>query len=196
MRLSSESKKLIKRIRLLELRLLPAQQKVSGYTSEQRDLIASYVLLAHAEIESFLELCADLAADRALDRWKSAQVCTKTMSRLLLFHHSRAQLKDPCRVGAKEIERAVAFFKNEVRQNHGIKEKNVLSLFLPLGVAHSDLDSVWLATVNSFGQKRGDSAHTWAKTRQQIDPKTVRTEVNDVILPNLSRIARMIGRLK
>ena len=55
------------------------------------------------------------------------------------------------------------------RENHGIKEKNILGLLLPVGVLETDLDPVWMGTMSSFGASRGVVAHTSAK-RVQTPP--------------------------
>ena len=72
-----------------------------------------------------------------------------------------------------KIDIAMRSFANTVKNNNGIKEKNILGLLLPLGVAANTLDHTWLVAMNNFGIIRGDAAHKSARkifTTQQINP--------------------------
>lgn len=74
---------------------------------------------------------------------------------------------------SERIKPVLAAFHNFVRnENHGIKEKNLLALLLPIGVAHKVIDPRFLADMDSFGALRGAAAHTSTKTavRQGLNP--------------------------
>jgi hypothetical protein len=45
------------------------------------------------------------------------------------------------------------------KSNHGIKEADVLKLFLPLGIQHTKLDPMLVADLSSYGSARGEVAH-------------------------------------
>ena len=48
----------------------------------------------------------------------------------------------------------IATFHHHVRnENHGIKERNLLSLLLPIGIAHGKIDPAFLADMESFGPR-------------------------------------------
>jgi hypothetical protein len=70
-------------------------------------------------------------------------------------------------------------------QNHGVKQSDIMKLLLPIGFRPSDLDAVFVATLDSFGANRGEVAHTSIKTQQQIDPQT-----------ELNTVSRLIQYLK
>jgi len=67
--------------------------------------------------------------------------------------------------------------------NHGIRERNLMKLLLPLGVSEFDIDIVWLATVDSFGQNRGSTAHSSISNRalQPPDPKSESDVVGQIL---------------
>jgi hypothetical protein len=71
-----------------------------------------------------------------------------------------------------------------MRENHGIKEKNILALLLPVGINSDNIDQEWLNLLNTFGKKRGEIAHQSAasyKTTQPIDPKEELETVKKII---------------
>jgi hypothetical protein len=84
----------------------------------------------------------------------------------------------------KKIGKVYSKFLASVKDNHGIKEKNLLALLLPIGVNSDDLDPAWINLMNEFGEKRGLVAHTSAslyKTQQPIDPKQEFDTVDKIV---------------
>jgi hypothetical protein len=59
---------------------------------------------------------------------------------------------------------------NVVRENHGLREQNILRLLMPVGVGSSELDPVWLADATSFSEDRGQAAHRSGSVQQIPDP--------------------------
>lgn len=196
MDLLAEFRGVKRRTLLLQGMLLPSSPPgAKGYSRRQQDLISSYVLLVHAEIEGYLEFCAQEAADRLSTAWDN-KVIRNTLSKLVFFHHSFAEKGEICQLNDRSVKKAINFYLGTIDSNHGVKTKNIYSLFFPLGFVHNDFDSVWLSTMDSFGVRRGDSAHTWVKTRQQINPRDVSIDVNKIIVPELRNIALKVDRLK
>ena len=50
-------------------------------------------------------------------------------------------------------------YLSKINDNHGIKQKNVALMLIPIGVTQTYFDPAWLATLNSYGSKRGSYAH-------------------------------------
>ena len=97
----------------------------------------------------------------------------------------------------KKLGKAFNSFKTSVENNHGIREKNLLSLLLPIGINSDDIDKVWLQEMDDFGKKRGEFAHQSAsnyKTRQPPDPKNELEMVNR-LLQGLTDIDRLLNGL-
>lgn len=82
-------------------------------------------------------------------------------------------------------------------ENHGIREKNLLRLLLPIGVDFSLLDPILIAELDSFGERRGVVAHTSAKNhvRSKPDPKDELEKVN-VIVNLLLDVDQKLSRVK
>jgi hypothetical protein len=180
--------------RLAELRrnLLPKAFSPTGmYNARQTDRARGYRLLAHAEIESYLEDRAREVARVAVAKWQTSRKAERVVVALVAFHHSqepltRIRLKElhsKNRNHAEEaIHKANQRFHRQLANNHGIKEENVLEVLLPLGMDPSDIDTVWLSTMDSFASLRGETAHTSIRTHQPLDPKTEKGTVDQILL--------------
>ena len=155
----------------------------------------AYVLLTHAEIEAYFEDRAQVKVGRAYDAWQNRQVCSSLLSTVVMYYQARAKAWSVTTISNQNAEKARNFYVTELRENHGIKEKNLLSIFLPLGLEHGDFDASLLATLNSFGLLRGKLAHESIKTHQPIDPKNERDKIQKHILPELRKLDSKISRL-
>ena len=80
-------------------------------------------------------------------------------------------------------------------KNHGIRERNLLTIFLPLGMGHGELHTQLVAACNQLADKRGEFAHASFKTHQQIDPKTERDNIRKNILPELTVLEKRLRNL-
>jgi RiboL-PSP-HEPN len=193
---SKRFQRLVTRLAVLEKHLLPKQFSPTGhYSSKEVDLARAYVLLTHAEIEAYIEDRADSKVARAYEAWQNRQVCSSLLSRVVIYYQARAKSWDVTGIHRVNVDKARNFYVNELRENHGIKEKNLLSIFLPLGLEHSDFDTSLLATLNNFGVLRGKLAHESIKTHQPIDPKNERDKIQKHILPELRKLDIKISRL-
>nr|WP_254449422.1 hypothetical protein [Anabaena sp. UHCC 0253] len=91
----------------------------------------------------------------------------------------------------------MANFKRIINENHGLKEKNLLALLLPIGLDIKDLDTSWLVTMNTFGENRGEVAHKSASFYSIIQPINPVDEVNMVkqIIQDLLKIDELMNLL-
>lgn len=192
--------------RLGELRrhLLPPTRPLGLYSAREYDRVRGYVLLAHAEIESCLEDMGRDVADGAHSAWKVDQKPRQSLLSLMAFH---AKKPDPVPVRvtgsgprpsllAERLNAATKSYKEILGNNHGIKEKNVLAILLPIGIAVADINSTWLNIMSSFGERRGVIAHRSAPYVQQLpDP---RSQLNTVqqIRDGLKDLDEKLARLR
>jgi len=184
--------------------LLPKRFSGSGrYSDAEVTKTFAYRVLVHAEIEAYLEDRAWDIALAAVKAWKEKNEVSKTILALVSFcgrvmekppdskypqqPSQLAQWDEKIKL-SKKIDLAVNDFHRVVEQNHGIKEENIMSLLLPIGVDCDDLDGVLVGDLNSYGESRGVVAHKSGQVyrmRQQIDPreelKKVRTLVGDLL---------------
>lgn len=194
MPLSKRLQQLLKRLDKLEEHFLPKPDQFSlsgNYTEEQHDKTKAYLLLVHAELEAYFEDHARNRAAIALAHWQRTGVCPPVLTRLLLHHQDEL-----APISAQTVTKALRFYMSNVDKNHGIKEKNLLLLFLPVGLGHRDLDSRLVTACNQLGLKRGTFAHTSIKTHQQVDPKTERDNIKKNIIPELMKLDRKLRLLR
>ncbi|MEY8198103.1 MAG: HEPN domain-containing protein [Colwellia sp.] len=179
------------KVRLNELRkyMLPnIFSDIGDYNERLQDRARGYRLLAHAEIESFLEDISRDAVTNATDKWLQDKKPSVTLISLLACYHSGWSVSDETRNNdimqmAKSrnkvkqstieiVEKAKKQFINKVKDNNGVKESNLKTLFIPTGIDIEDLDQTWITNLDTFGKNRGSIAHTSKKkTSTPINPK-------------------------
>lgn len=114
---------------------------------------AAFIVLAHAEIESAIELEC---------RRTSTLLRNSAEPALAVLAWGFAMLNDNINVirkkGKLPVEMLIDSYEKIVSSNHGIKEHNINLLLAPLGV---DLDALKtdILVLDTFGEKRGDLAH-------------------------------------
>lgn len=180
---SARHQKMVGNLAALRRELLPKKfDPLGNYSDRVRARAAGYRLLAHAEIEQFLEdRCSEIAA-QAIREWRSSRRPTVVIAGLLAFTERTVEPAPsslvPPKPGASggrkvEIDERIlaigASYNYVVRNNNGVKEPNLLSLLLPLGISTKKLDPTWLADMDSFGASRGLIAHS-SIIRNSIDP--------------------------
>lgn len=212
---SKRFQELEEQLKVLAGCLLPASFDPTGIYDDQDGVSTralAYRVLAHAEIESYFE-------DRALDPvtraqlvWESSRHVSHVALCLIGFsgremapppHTLQAPSENkrkswPCLVDiGQRLLPIISAFHNQVRnENHGVKERNLLSLLLPIGVDHVKIDPAFLANMDSFGALRGLAAHSSGKTTatQAIDPEVEQRRVH-ALLPGIEAIDAEIDAL-
>lgn len=177
---------LFKRIKSIEKNLLPRIKTPGDYTKRELDMIRSYKLLVHAEIEAYVEERAKEKAISAVKSWKASRTKSNVLLALMSYNDidyiSFSNEKNTSdRDITVRIEKAVKQFMTKVSNNHGIKEINILEMLCPIGIEISELQQAWLNDLNSFGLSRGLVAHTSAKTQQPLDPVSEKNLITSII---------------
>jgi hypothetical protein len=179
------------RINKLKKHFLPKKTSLTGdYSLRQTDLMRGFRLLAHAEMESYLEERATAVAAAAVARYHNTAEPDEVILHLVAFYTNKSDLSEgefkriydnmqnhPRAV----LGKASKTFARRVGTNHGIREYNILQLLLPVGFDVNDIDATWLASMNSFGLSRGAVAHGTYKAQQTIDPVAERKTVDDLL---------------
>lgn len=212
---STRYQQLTEQLQILQNSLLPAEFDPTGVYDEQERVSTralAYRVLAHAEIEAFFEDRSLEAARRAQIVWeKSRQVSHVALC--LLGFSGREMAPPPQTLEAPSEQKKkswpalidigerlvpiIATFHHYVRnENHGVKERNLLALLLPIGVTHAKLDPGFLADMESFGILRGLAAHSSRNTsaRQAVDPELELKRVQ-ALLPGIMAIDSSIHEL-
>lgn len=183
------------RLKALNRHLLPKPSTTGSYTPRQYDATRGFRVLAHAEIEACLEALAKQTLDGAYRGWTTDGKGRNALLALLAYHAGTLSIKPPRKSLPEKIMSAQKWYHGVIDANHGIKEKNVLSILLPIGIAESDIDNTWLATLNSFGRARGGTAHTSAAATNQPDPVNEWMTVEQIVA-GLAVIAGKLRRLE
>jgi hypothetical protein len=182
-----------KRLDRLATSLLPSDSTTGTYSDREKDQIHAYIVLAHAEIEEFLEKLARFVTERAR-RNSSPPRCSPTVSRLIVYKSVRGKEKIES-VTEETIASAVTYYENIVNRNHGIKPDNLFSIFMPIGLTHDDFDPLLMNDLNAFGTLRGGIAHTAARLQQGSSPSTEKRKVEN-ILSGLSHLDQKVRALQ
>jgi hypothetical protein len=142
----------------------------------------AFLVFSHAEIESYFEGWAKDIARATEDVWKNTHRITEPLAFLIATLSERVnvpeQLVGPNKKDAPQLlqEQLVKLFPSyykQIKDNNGIKEHNVLSLFGPIGLPATAIGSTLLPSLDSLGADRGDHAHNSAKAvRNVLDPQT------------------------
>ena len=149
----------------------------------------------HAELESYFEDRARKLVDECRSTISDARAFARRCSRACSSTINAA--KDELGpVSPHAVSKAINYYLDHLDKNHGIKEKNLLTIFLPLGISHAELDAQLVAACNQLAQKRGQFAHASFKTHQQVDPKTERDNIRKNILPELKNLETQFKKLR
>jgi hypothetical protein len=182
-----------KRVERLANSLLPADVLSGTYSDKQEDQIHAYIVLAHAEIEEFLERLAQYVLDRAR-RNSTPPQCVPVISRLILYKSARGNEKIDG-ITVESIASAVTYYENILTRNHGIKADNLFKMYMPLGLTHDDFDPVLMQELDAFGTLRGGIAHTAARLKQGSSPSKERRKVESIVA-ELSHLDQKIRALQ
>jgi len=181
--------------------LLPKEEEfdpAGNYPDVAVTKAIAYRVLAHAEIESYLEERAKEVVLKAIKSWKTNQNSGRVLLSLLAFSgmsmesppSSILPIQDSQKKTWSEkidldekINKAVNAFYYNISKNHGIKEENLCQILLPIGFSPEKFDPTWLNDMSSFGEMRGEAAHsTSLNIRIAINPKDELTTVNNLLL--------------
>lgn len=194
---SKRWKDLNREIGTLRKQFLPDQFDPLGRYADTTRVQAhtrAFLVLSHAEIESYLEGWAKEIARASEVAWLSSAKITTPLAFLLATLAERITVPKTLRVqnskdGPQRLaEAAVKLFQKyykQINDNNGIKENDVLTLFGPLGIPATALGTTLLPNLDNLGAIRSTHAHQSAKAvRSVLDPETEYKRV-DALLADL-----------
>lgn len=187
-------------IKTLRQHLLPKRFRSSGnYDKEIFTRVVAFRVLSHGAIEEYFE-------DRAIEIARLAHVSCRDNGRIsltaaCLVAFSAGESRPPpdtidppqptrASLWAAEIDfrerlgvcasRYISRIKNE---SHGVREKNVLSILIPIGIRADRIDRLFLSEIDNFGKTRGEYAHSGVAShvRKRPNPKDELAKVNKII---------------
>jgi hypothetical protein len=172
-------------VELLRRQFLPDPFDLLGVYPNQERVHANtraFLVLSHAELESYLEEWARELA-RASERiWLTSVRVTMPLAFLLSWSTERLGIPEKLgtpagAIGRQKLAQIVtklfqSYYKR-VNDNNGVKEKNVLALFAPLGLAPSAFTAALMPNLDELGSIRGTYAHGARKAVTSVlDPET------------------------
>lgn len=202
-------------LNVLRAHLLPDPFEETGLYEDQERVATSalgYRVLSHAEVESYFEDRALEVVHRARIAWDQSRYVSRVALCLIAFSGREMALPPPSLQAPSDNKRkawpalldisekfgpVISNFNNYVRnENHGIKEKNLMSLLLPIGIDPSKLDPIFLAEIESFGSIRGFTAHSSNGTsvRKAVDPEQELKRI-ETLIPGIDTIDELIDQL-
>jgi len=165
---------LVARISQLDSHLLPVVNPTGAYTDKDQDLIRSFCLLCHAEIEAYLEDYSLEIITRAFTKWDADKTKISPIIFHLAYNHNGKSKELPYSMVVQSYQTV----KKTIESNNGIKENNLNGFFRPIGF---DIDPTLKSTLNDFGKTRGQIAHTSFQTQQPFDPTNEKNQVNLIL---------------
>ncbi|MGW1511348.1 HEPN domain-containing protein [Streptomyces sp. NPDC002394] len=190
---SPRFQELEKRITELRQSFLPAQFDPTGlYDDLAYEHTRAFRVLAHAEFESFIEDRVIGLIDEAMSRWQAQGEVSVILLAAVAYRETAYSIPESLSEAAakkkkfptlkERVEGARSDVHRYVRnQNHGIKEKNLLRMLLPIGIDQDALNTAWLSDVDTWATARGDAAHKGAKVQVQPDPQKEKDAVERVL---------------
>jgi hypothetical protein len=203
-------RQLTKELNRLKKQFLPRKfSEINEYSERQLALTFAYRVFAHSEIESYLEYRVWDTVQTAKNIWDNQGKAGRVLLCVIAFSGQEMEnppdtitpLKGNKNVSldklkiTKKVDIVIRCFKSVIDQNHGIKETNLLKLLLPIGIDSDDLDKVWLANMNTFGEERGEIAHSSGiKTKKTPNPADELERVKQII-QELEKVDQLITNL-
>lgn len=177
------------RLNKLKKVYLPRTFSPTGtYSDAVYEKVRAYKVLAHAEMEYYFEETALGIARQAFLLWRSSKKVSTPLLSLVAYYDGSFPAPPDMHDGNNSdkdinwrVEKSFSSYNSQIRSsNHGIKEKNILSIFLPIGVTTSDLDEDMLRDLNNFGSERGAIAHS-TRASTLITPDDALASVNNIM---------------
>ncbi len=201
---------LAKRLKVLMSTFLPKSKNDVGYSPRQYDKVRAFVLLTHAEIETFLEARIIEEVDRRHRLWETSRTPSVVLMGLLAFFEGERppvvnSVLRPKNEGKKnphwdqcDLDARLKMSRTQlhaaIKKNHGIRESFVIGMLLRMGMRLDDIDPD-VGVFETFGKMRGALAHNSVRaTTVQPDPADCRNQV-EIILTKLAAIDKAIAAL-
>ena len=182
--MTKEYKVLKKRIDEIEENILKLLKSCKTNTSSSyQDLVKSYILLVHAELENYIETIC-----QGIIRITKPILSLATMSEKI-FKEEDQQYNTT----KKRLDKLFSNYNATLANNNGIKEKDLDKLLPTIGIEMEEVDDTLLSQLNAFGKTRGQIAH---KTTKVIRDFKNEQEVVEALLTNLLNLDEKFEKLK
>jgi len=181
-------------VELLRVQFLPDKFDSLGVYPDPRTTQArtrAFLVLSHAELESYFEDWAKELTRASEKVWEKTRRITLPLAFLLSWNNERLAVPEKLgssgsAVGTQRLEQITMqlflTFYTCIKRNNGLKEKNILALFSPLGVPASAFTAAIMPNLDELGAIRGTHAHGAQKAVLSVlDPETEYERINTIL---------------
>jgi len=184
--------------RLCELRHCFLPKKFDPYGNyDNGELLkaSAYVVLVHAELESFIEDRARQTASASIKSWKDHKRANCVLVGLVakyskIYNVNEGGNNEKINI-TDQIDKSMEAFSKDIEGNHGIREYNISKLLTSIGIEMESFDATWILNMNNYSKKRGEIAHQSRKkysTTKQINPEEEFKTVNSLVHDGLKKL--------
>ncbi len=200
MRRSQRYRDFVKRLYELRRCFLPEEfDPLGNYDDDVLMKASAYIVLAHAEIESFIEDRAKETALAAIKSWKEHKKANCALIGLIGYYakidnnkQDETDQKNQHKMNIIDIiDQSMGAFSREIEVNHGIRENNIYKLLTPIGIEMDSFDPTWIVNMENYGVGRGEIAHKSPNkytTKKQINPEEEFNMVNSLVGDGLKKL--------
>lgn len=155
-------------------------------STEDGEAARAFLVFSHAELEHYIEQAFSSLADHvktgaAAGKYSNASLAMLTFSNLETLSagdelHGKALGR---RIVSTRLVDAIIKYKKAVEENHGVREKYLSKLSIPLGLNGNDVSKTWLGDLDKYCEDRGAYAH---KSRTIGNASPLSANPNDIWL--------------
>lgn len=181
---------LCERFKELGNAFLPEEFNPTGeYDDYVFERARAYKAMTHAELESYFEEIGKAIAKKAWEDWKTNQKASKVLVALMIFQSKAENIPDSAKQKQNKETRNLidmvqdaytSYIKYINGNNNGIKEKNLLHIFLPLGIELTDFPEDLLTSCDSYGSERGEIVHK-TRAKQLLQPADAQQSAENLL---------------
>lgn len=144
----------------LRRRLLPSRWPLLA-SDAQSERARAFTLLAHAEVETYLEEMVLGYADRRVTEWIRGgppSMCIVGLAKAAIrevaeVDKDKRSTRDVVLLGKRQLSEYLKI------RNHGVREKQLRRMFLPIGMELTSLPLGFPQSLEAWGIRRGGFAH-------------------------------------
>lgn len=195
-----------KNIADLQRQFLNFDKRQDGkYSHHELTQCRAFITFCHSEVEIYLETLSLRTVSNAEKILQSKGRVTNATAAMVSYRAKRESSlpEDPTNQTPKAqfstiMHSAIAAQKAAIRNNNGIKRRNLAELFIPLGMQPIDFYEPLLIQLDKLGQRRGDHVHQSSKVSLPKIRDPFDDENNDIqfLLNDLQDFDSLASKLK
>lgn len=132
--------------------------------TKNQDLIKSFILLCHAELENYFETICIKIISKSKALYDDKSIVTKPLFSLSIMSEKNFDEKNKnFTTNQARLDKLYSNYFANIKNNNGIKEENLKKILPHIGIDMDSVDDVLLSQLTAYGVKRGQTAHSTKK---------------------------------